>query len=167
MKTLFIIVLLCVWGQNASAQQGTIEGVLFNKAEQTGFGGRATVLLPELKNGATSDENGSFRILNIPAGTYQLKVECIGYQDTTFQVNVVADEVTALNVNFPIGCHVLNHKGKTCPYCHKSDEAIPVVYGMPDERTLRRAKAGKLKLAGCNMTGCDPKWYCKRDEKKF
>ncbi|WP_197070418.1 carboxypeptidase regulatory-like domain-containing protein [Hymenobacter sp. DG25B] len=150
------------------SQTGTLKGRLFNQVEHKGFAGRATVWFPDLGIGTTTDSTGFFAIDEVPIGTHRLKIECIGYRDTTItQVDIPPCQITALNINFPIGCHVLNHRGKTCPVCMKEDQVIPIVYGLPSKRMMERAKNNKIKLAGCQITGCDPQWYCKRDEREF
>ena len=55
----------------------------------------------------------------------------------------------------------------SCPVCNKKDEVIPVIYGMPGEKLMRKAEKGKVKLGGCVISGGDRKWYCKRDETWF
>ncbi|GAB3306929.1 carboxypeptidase-like regulatory domain-containing protein [Hymenobacter tenuis] len=151
------------WGQT-----GSIRGVLFNKPENKGFAYNATIVLPELKMGDMSDSLGHFAIKNIPIGIYEVEIYSPGYRDTTItSVRVVDNTVTPLNINFPIGCHVLNHENGRCPYCKKSDESIPIIYGFPNKRMMDRAKRNKVRLGGCQLTGCDPQWYCKRDEREF
>lgn len=148
-------------------QGGGIRGVLFDKTTGKGFAAIATIWFPALEKGTSSDMNGNFLIEKVPAGTYQLKIECIGYRDTSMQVEIQPYRTTTLMVNFPIGCHFRNQKGNTCPYCHKSNEAIPIIYGFPSKRMMLLAEKNKLKLAGCQITGCDPQWYCRRDKREF
>jgi hypothetical protein len=49
---------------------------------------------------------------------------------------------------------------KVCPENH-TNKLIPIVYGLPGEKLIRKAKKGKVMLGGCIVTDCDPKWYCK------
>ena len=59
----------------------------------------ATVLLVGTRLGAYSDAEGNFSILNIPAGTYVVKVSRLGYNSvTTEEVRISADAATTLDV---------------------------------------------------------------------
>ncbi len=51
--------------------------------------------------------------------------------------------------------------GRT-PACLNShtDHVIPIFYGLPSAKVMAKAKAGKLYLGGCQLTGCDPYYYC-------
>ena len=40
---------------------------------------------------------------------------------------------------------------KICPFGHR-DEIIPIVYGLPTQRTFERAEKGRCKLGGCMIT---------------
>lgn len=166
-RSFFICVSILMHAVYGFSQTGELKGLLFDQTTKEGFAAVATVWFPGLKKGTLSDNKGSFFIEEVPTGTHQLKIECIGYRDTVMQVEIQPCRTTALIVNFPIGCHFRSHKGNKCPYCHKSDKAIPIVYGLPSKRMMMLAEKNKMKLAGCQITGCDPKWYCTRDEKEF
>ena len=77
---------------------GKIAGVI--KDASTGDGlPHANVMVVDTKLGATADEKGRFFILNVPAGTYTLKVSYIGYADYTVEeVRVSAGLTTDLDV---------------------------------------------------------------------
>ncbi|WP_231403184.1 carboxypeptidase-like regulatory domain-containing protein [Hymenobacter guriensis] len=153
---------------NLFAQTGSLQGMLFNRITKQGFSASAQIWFPDLDLGTLSEPDGSFKIYNIPIGVYRLNIKSIGFRDTTImQVKITSGQATSVNINFPIGCHFNNQKGNECPYCKKQDATIPIVYGFPSNRVMQRAKHNKLKLGGCVTTGCDPHWYCKRDERDF
>src|SRR5439155_11670089 len=59
----------------------------------------ANVILVGVPLGAVTDTAGRYTILNVPAGTYSVKVALLGYAPTTVQsVAVSADQTTTLNV---------------------------------------------------------------------
>lgn len=149
------------------SQSGEVRGLLFDKTTGNGFASVATIWFPALEKGTSSDMNGNFLIEEVPVGTHQLKIKCIGYRDTVMQVEIQPCLTTTITVNFPIGCHFRNQNGNVCPYCHKNDVAIPIIYGFPSKRMMVLSKKNKLKLAGCQTTGCDPQWYCRKDEREF
>jgi hypothetical protein len=54
-----------------------------------------------------------------------------------------------------------------CPICNKSDQVIPVIYGLPTEKLFKLAKEGVYALGGCVLRESNPTWYCKRDKFHF
>ena len=58
----------------------------------------ANVAVPAARTGAITDVDGRYSILNVPAGTYDVKVSLLGYQATTIAgVIVSADNTTTLD----------------------------------------------------------------------
>jgi len=41
-----------------------------------------------------------------------------------------------------------------------TDHIIPIVYGEPTEKTMKKAELGLVHLGGCVMSDSDPKFYC-------
>jgi len=52
-----------------------------------------------------------------------------------------------------------------CPYCHESDEVIPILYGFPSHSAFMKAERGEVYLGGCEISPCSH--YCKRDDREF
>ena len=48
---------------------------------------------------------------------------------------------------------------KQCPKCG-SENAIPIVYGLPGAELFKQAEAGKVKLGGCCVEDDSPEYYC-------
>jgi len=92
--TILVLSFASAWG----ATTGKIAGVV--KDSQTGdLLPNANVVLVDTKLGTVSDEEGSFFILNVPSGTYTLRITYIGY--TAYQVEEVrvsADLTTNLEI---------------------------------------------------------------------
>src|SRR5258706_8490935 len=60
----------------------------------------ASVAVPELKRGAVTDAQGSYSILNLPAGRYSVRVSLLGYVSVLRQnVEIVPDFNTKLDCN--------------------------------------------------------------------
>src|SRR5258706_4683492 len=60
----------------------------------------ASVAVPELKRGAVTDAQGSYSILNLPAGRYSVRVSLLGYVSVLRQnVEIVPDFNTKLDFN--------------------------------------------------------------------
>ncbi len=58
-----------------------------------------------------------------------------------------------------------------CPYAYPAaarpacvgghtDRLLPIVYGRPTPRAIRRARQGTVVLRGCLVSGCDPRYHC-------
>ena len=45
-----------------------------------------------------------------------------------------------------------------CEVC--GSKMVPIVYGYPDDKTMQKAKEGKIALGGCVIRFNDPKWAC-------
>jgi TonB-dependent receptor len=63
----------------------------------------ANLYIAELETGAVSDVNGDYTIVEVPAGTYDLHISYIGFQEEDREVTVVAGELTVLNFKLKPG----------------------------------------------------------------
>lgn len=152
--------------QYSFSQTGIIKGHIQDTIENKGLA-YANILITELNKGAGTNSKGDFIIENVPTGTYSIRISTLGYLDKVIkEVEVYNDSITKLDILFPPYCKY-NQSNKECPVCGKKDKVIPIIYGLPTIKIGRKAEKGKLIIAGCEITGCDPTWYCKRDEKEF
>ena len=71
----------------ASYAQITLSGKVTEKGSGEPLIG-ATVYIPDLKTGSSSDKDGNFRIRNLPATTLLVQVSYIGYQAVTVKVDL-------------------------------------------------------------------------------
>lgn len=96
MQIFKIFIYLLVLNFSFAGTDGTIRGSV-KDAENSSLPG-AQVFLTELSMGAIADENGNYIILNIPVGSYDVKVMMIGYKTIIMKnVNVMMDQTTWLN----------------------------------------------------------------------
>ncbi|GAA4425338.1 hypothetical protein GCM10023188_06170 [Pontibacter saemangeumensis] len=164
MKT-FIVLILSLLSLSGYCQNGQVTGqialqdslmeykylrVLLQKGEST-------------VNGAVPDNSGHFVINDIPEGNYTLFIRQLGFRDAITDSVVVSDgETTTLNLPYPPPCRFTYEKGQK-PKCigGHSDGIIPIVYGLPTKKTMKKAEKGLVHLAGCIVTDCDPQYYCK------
>lgn len=58
----------------------------------------ATIRVLGTVRGAKAKSNGEYLVINIPAGTYTVKVTAIGYKEKDIEVTIRADQTTTLNV---------------------------------------------------------------------
>jgi outer membrane receptor protein involved in Fe transport len=94
-----VIVLFSVFpvDEASAGARGKLQGRLLDKNDEPLIG--ANVLLLETMIGAAADHNGYYFILNIPPGTYDVRVSSIGYQTTLVRdVVISANQTTTLNV---------------------------------------------------------------------
>ncbi len=48
-----------------------------------------------------------------------------------------------------------------------TDHIIPIIYGMPTEKTMEKAVQGKVHLGGCIIEEGGPKYYCTLHNKEI
>lgn len=97
MKHFCLIVLSLFLLPAALSAQGLITGRVVDEGGLTLPG--ATVRILSLKMGATTDENGGFKLLNVPAGKYDVVVAYIGYEPLTQTVTMAKK---AVNLDFKL-----------------------------------------------------------------
>ncbi len=166
MKCLLQIFVLILALQGFS-QTGAIQGNVIFKLDSIGLPS-TTVILSGTKIGAQTDIDGNFKISKLNEGKYDLVVESIGYgKDTIRNVVVNNNSITKITLGLPAGECYKKINSKNCPVDGKSKNVIPIVYGLPGPKTMRKMEKGKVKLGGCEVNGCEPNWFCKEHKKEF
>jgi outer membrane receptor protein involved in Fe transport len=86
-----------VLGQPADpATTGRVNGTVLEKGkEPVAF---ANVVILGTKQGAMTDENGKFVIAGVPVGTHQIRVQALGFEATTVEVQVNAGQIAAVTI---------------------------------------------------------------------
>lgn len=80
----------------AQAQTGNIQGTI---SDENGiYVPGANVMIPTLNKGAISDFDGRFTLVDIPAGTYSLKITFLGYANQEQEVVVTAGKTNVLSI---------------------------------------------------------------------
>jgi hypothetical protein len=148
-----------------SASQTTeLKGNVLSTEDETPFAGVTIQLLQSEKVMFETQTNfaGDYIIENIPIGNYDFKVSSFGYPDKIIYSFPIQTYVKALNLKYP-DC---KQAEKICPK-NSLDKIIPIVYGLPDRKLMRKAGNGKVRLGGCIYTNCSPHWYCKKHNISF
>ena len=146
------------------AQTGRIEGQVYDRIEKQGIP-FANVWLVDTKIRTATDFDGKFTIDSIPPGTYDLQASEMSYGDTTLtNIKISIDTSITVKLVFPPPCEYdKSKKNRICPICGKTDNVVLIAYGLP----MGPLDTTNYYYAGCQITYCDPKWYCKRDKHKF
>ncbi|MFZ4545188.1 MAG: carboxypeptidase-like regulatory domain-containing protein, partial [Saprospiraceae bacterium] len=99
----FTLFASCLFALNfVYAQQitQTIKGNILDKqSKETLIGANAVLLDTQPSLYGTSDENGNFKIANVPVGRYNIKVTYIGYKDIIIpNVQLTAGKEVSLDI---------------------------------------------------------------------
>lgn len=78
-----------------AAQQGAITGTVVDQSTSRPLAG-AQVFVSGSEIGTLTQQDGTFRLEGVPAGTVELRVSLIGYRDGSRQVEVTAGQATEL-----------------------------------------------------------------------
>ena len=126
----------------------------------------ATVLLKAdtaTLTGCSTNQDGSFRLekQKLTNRNCFIEVSSLGYRTKTVRLTGVATNPAPLRVLMPGFCPYAPAHGRT-PACVNghTDHVVPIAYGLPSAKMMAKAKAGKVYLGGCQLTGCDPHYYC-------
>lgn len=166
MKIIFSSIFFILFSLSSIAQNGFIEGEVVYSKNSKGITG-AQIELVETDYETMTIFGGRFLFRKIPEGVYDIKISHEILGDTIISaIEVFSDSVTEMKVIMsPPHCPYL--ETDICPVCRKNDRAIPILYGFPSKRAIEMAEKEELILAGCDISWCDPKWYCKRDKVKY
>jgi hypothetical protein len=85
---------------------------------------------------------------------------------TTFAFSLSDKQVKDTSIHLPKSCKTVTHTD-TCPKCKSNKDVIKIIYGMPNKKLMKQADKGLVRLGGCVVNDCFPKYYCKRDDFEF
>ena len=98
----FIVLILLL---SVVVSQAQVKGIIAGRVTDASTGGYlpgANVFLVGTTIGAATDREGSFVILNVPEGTYQMRVGYIGYEDYTKEVEISSSQRKVVLDNIPM-----------------------------------------------------------------
>lgn len=154
---------LLVTGLSSYCQLHTISGKVIDSRTISSLSG-AFITLNYKNKQQLSDEQGNFLFDSLPSGDYKLKIIYAGYPVKDMAVTIGSNAHNNLVVEMNPPCkYDSTRKTGICPLCHKKDKAVPVRYGLP----VGKMDTLRYYYAGCEITYCDPAWYCKRDKRLF
>lgn len=163
MRTI-LFVLLFIASTSAFSQNPDVRGTIIFSEERLPFPGVTVELFKndEVFAKTQTDFDGKYYFKNVPAGTYNLRLTNSGVRDKVIRDFIVNKEENNSNILYPDPCVETK---KICPKNH-SNNIIPIVYGFPSKKTMKKAEKGKIKLGGCDPSFCE-KWYCKIHDISF
>jgi hypothetical protein len=83
----------------------------------------AVVQIPELNAGSVTDENGAYKIPNVPVGRYNLRVSYMGYEDQTVS-DVIVTSGKEVIANIQMTEKVNEIKEVVVTYDRKEDKTV-------------------------------------------
>lgn len=169
MKKILLTLAITIVSLHSFSQTGTIEGTVKDTVSDKYLAFANVILLrnDDQISVTTTGPNGNYSLDKVVEGNYELMISYVGYPKLIIDsVQVKSNDKIKLNILFPSDCKYDNTSG-ICLVCNKKDKVIPIVYGHPNKGLIKKSNKGKVKLGGCNITGCDPHWYCNRDENEF
>ena len=103
-RTLLVGIVVTLSALPAAAQNGAISGRVTEAGSDRGIATAGVRVLAGIRNagGAPTDENGNYRITNIPPGTYTIEARRVGYSPTRVDGVVVGTGGSA-TVNIAMG----------------------------------------------------------------
>jgi hypothetical protein len=107
--------------------------------------------------------NRPFAIEKLIPGKYKLEIHQIGKRSDFFDSLMIQDgQIKELTTTYPGPCKFIYPKGykPNCPFGH-TDNIIPIMYGMPGEKLMKKSKQEQIHLGGCPISDCDPQYYCR------
>lgn len=172
MKSLLSILLLLTC-HYTFGQTAVVKGTLIDRVTRDPYFFEHIELVGTGQN-ERSGPGGEFLFDSLTPGRYQIWVENRFADNDYFQegesywFNVPNNDTTTIVVEVVLRCVYEMHKDdKRCPRCHKKNEVIPMSYGLLiGDIPMKRGKE-TFHDGGCEITGCDPHWYCRRDHTKF
>ncbi|WP_320815705.1 hypothetical protein [Flavobacterium sp.] len=117
--------------------------------------------------GSQLDKLGDYKLAKkVPNGKYEIVVKHLTYKDLILKNIIVDDKDLVMDINFPGPCEYNEKTPQKCVNDH-TDNIIPIVYGYPNKRLMKRAKKGKVHIGGCIVSQCDSYFYCKIHNKEL
>ncbi|MCX2679549.1 TonB-dependent receptor [Galbibacter sp. EGI 63066] len=95
MKKIILILSVIFLSASTFAQEGSITGKVI--AEDGEVVSMATIMLKNTQKGSQADENGLFKLNNIPEGKYTIVVSSVGFLQSESKVTVIADQNTQID----------------------------------------------------------------------
>ncbi len=122
---------------------GSVAGRVTDAKTGLGVAG-ARVTLQGASVGAVTDDNGGFRMTNVPPGTYTVTVRRIGYAQGAGSVAVVADEEAVVDVRLELSASPLDAVVVTGTVVRTEVKALPTPISVIGEEEIREKQIRRV-----------------------
>ncbi|WP_299180759.1 hypothetical protein [uncultured Chryseobacterium sp.] len=111
-----------------------------------------------------TNQNKEFEFKDLVDGIYKLQVLNEDYKQNIFEIKFSQK----LNQIFYVEklCKYRENKSKVCPNCKSDKKVVPIFYGLTTGKFMKQNR-NKYHFEGCEISNCDPSWYCKKDKLEF
>ena len=175
MKKTFSIIFTFIGISFCIAQNGVINGKIIaeipQEAELIAENTKVILEINGIEKTTIVDKNLNFSFYNLESDSIRIKTEPQSYLRNRIIIGFIKPNDTVnVKISYSLSCKYDKSKeNKTCPVCKKEDQVIPISYGFIAEISKKGEdiKEKEYKSGGCVITGCDPNWFCKRDEIEF
>lgn len=155
--SLLLLLAFLAGADTAWSQGATLQGKVRNKDGPAPF---ATIHLVNTGLGDATGEDGSYRITDIPAGTYQIEVSAIGYDKTKRSLTLSPGEDRTLDVTLQAGQSQMDEVvvSGTLKEVLRSDSPVPVEAYTP--AFFKKNPTPNIYDALQNVNGVRPQLNC-------
>ena len=161
---IFVLSLLSITFYAQSLSGKVRDTLIIRKYDRVLFEIKLKKINSEKEYFSTSDMDGNFRFSNIENGDYQFTINNEFYDKNIFLIKINGD--TSLNIFVKKYCQYDENKTSICPICKSSQKVLPIFYGLTTLDFIQKNKK-KYHFAGCEISYCMPKWYCRTDRLEF
>ena len=156
-------IIICILISFAGFSQNQLSGRIFLTDTDYDYH-YITVLLKKkdsILTGSQIDSLGNYKLVKkIPSGNYKVVINHLGEKDMIIENIIVDEKDLVIDIKYPGPCTYFKNKPRKCVGSH-TDNIIPIVYGLPSKIMIKKAKKGKIHLGGCEVSKCDPYFFCK------
>ena len=126
---------------------------------------------PDGTNNMSVRCDSSRQLINLrvnPNELYQIQISGLYEIDSVFYIKLAKDSVVRININYPPKICPYSKSTGRCPVTSHVDNVIPIVYGLlMGSEISEKLEKEEIRMGGCEVTDCDPNWYCKKHGIEF
>ncbi len=125
-------------GKQVERNSGAISGFVVDSTTQKRIRG-VTIVLTGTKRATSTDENGGFRLTNVPAGEYTLTVRLLGYTSRTIAVTVDSGKTATVRVSLRQSSTTLSEVVTTATESQRRGEISNEVVRIDADKLMQQA----------------------------
>jgi outer membrane receptor for ferrienterochelin and colicins len=139
------------------AQTAMLKGIVTSSGAPIEY---ATVALPKLNIGTTTDSAGAYTIKKIPMGTHQVRVSCLGYINYTTTITIKSAAIYTLSIPLEENNEQLNEVVVTGTLKEVSRAESPVPVEIITPKLFKKNPTSSLFEAVGMVNGVQPQLNC-------